>query len=54
MKENLTLIAEYRLISEFINNLSGDKKAWWARAIKNILIADEQVSIGVEDISKMR
>ena len=46
MEENLNSIAEYRLIPEFINNFSGDRKAWRARAIVNILIADKQVSIG--------
>ena len=46
MEENLNSIAEYRLIPEFINNFSGDRKDWWARVIVNILIADKQVSIG--------
>ena len=46
MEENLNSIAEYRLILEFINNFSGDRKAWRTRAIVNILIADKQVSIG--------
>ena len=54
MEENLNSIAEYRLIPEFINNFSADRKAWRARAIVNILIADKQVSIGGKDISKMR
>ena len=46
MEENLNSIAEYRLIPEFIYNFSGDRKAWRARAIVNILVADKQVSIG--------
>ena len=54
MEENLNSIAEYRLIPEFINNFSGDRKDWRARAIVNILIVDKQVSIGGKDISKMR
>ncbi len=54
MEENLNSIAEYRLIPEFINNFSGDRKDWRARAIVNILIADKQVSIGGIDISKIR
>lgn len=45
MEENLNSIAEYRLIPEFINNFSGDRKSWSARAIVNILIVDMQVSI---------
>ena len=45
MEENLNSITEYRLIPEFINNFSGDRKSWRARAIVNILIADKQVSI---------
>ena len=45
MEENLKSIAEYRLIPEFINNFSGDRKDWQARAIVNILIADKQVSV---------
>ena len=45
MEENLNSIAEYRLIPEFISNFSGDRKAWRALAIVNILIADKQVSI---------
>ena len=43
MEENLNSIAEYRLIPEFINNFSADRKAWRARAIVNILITDKQV-----------
>ena len=54
MEENLNSIAEYRLIPEFINNFSGDRKDWRARAIVNILIADKQDSIVEKDISKMR
>ena len=50
MEENLNSIAEYRSISEFINNFSADRKDWRARAIVNILIADEQVSIGGKKI----
>ena len=50
MEENLNSIAEYRLIPEFINNFSGDRKAWRARAIVNILIEDKQVSIGGKKI----
>ena len=46
MEENLNSIVEYSLIPEFINNFSGDRKSWRARAIVNILIADKQVSIG--------
>ena len=45
MEDNLNSIAEHRLIPEFINNFSGDKKAWRAGTIVNILIADKQVSI---------
>ena len=52
MEENLNSIAEYRLIPEFINNFSGDRKDWLARAIVNILIADKQVSIGGKKIFK--
>ena len=48
MEENLNSIAEYRLIPEFINNFSADRKAWLARAIVNILITDKQVSAGGE------
>ena len=50
LEENLNLIAEYRLIPEFIDNFSGDRKAWQARAIVNILIADKQVSLGGKKI----
>ena len=50
MEENLNLIAEYRLIPKFIINFSGDRKAWRAQAIVNILIADNQVSIGWKKI----
>ena len=35
MEENLNSVAEYRLISEFINNFSADRKAWRSRAIVN-------------------
>jgi len=52
MEENLNSIAEYRLIPEFINNFSGDRKYWLARAIVNILIADKQVSVGGKKIFK--
>jgi len=45
-EENLNTIAEYRLIQEFFNNFSQDRKACRARAIVNIMIADKQVSIG--------
>ena len=45
MEENLNSIADYSLIPEFINNFSGDRKAWRARVIVNILIADKQVSV---------
>ena len=50
MEENLNLIAEYRLIPEFISNFSGKRKAWQARAIVYILIADKQVSLGGKKI----
>ena len=50
MEENLNSIAEYRLIPEFINNISMDVIAWLARAIVNVLIADKQVSIGGKKI----
>ena len=50
MEENLNLIAEYRLIPEFINNFSAGRKAWRSRAIVNILIADKQVSLGGKKI----
>ena len=50
MGENLNSIAEYRLIPEFINNFSVDRKAWRTRAIANILITDKQVSIGGKKI----
>ena len=50
MEENLNSIAEYRSILEFINNFSADRKDWRVRAIVNILIADEQVSIGGKKI----
>ena len=46
MEENLNSIAKYRLIPEFINNFSGKRKAWQARAIVYILITDKQVSLG--------
>ena len=52
MEENLNSIAEYYLIPEFINNFSGGRKAPWARAIVNILIADKQVSVGGKMIFK--
>jgi len=52
MEENLNSIAEYRLIPEFISNFSGDRKAWRALAIVNILIADKQVSVGGKKIFK--
>ena len=52
MEENLNSIAEYRLIPEFINNFSADRKAWRVRAIVNILIADKQVSVGGKKIFK--
>ena len=48
MEENINSIAEYRLIPEFINNFSADRKNWRARAIVNILITDKQVSLGGE------
>ena len=50
MEENLNSIAEYRLILEFINNFNVERKAWQARAIVNILIADKQVSLGGKKI----
>ena len=50
MEENLNLIAEYCLIPKFIINFSGDRKAWQAQAIVNILIADNQVSRGWKKI----
>ena len=50
MEENLNSIAEYRIIPEFINNFSGDRKAWQTQAIVNILIADNQVSRGWKKI----
>ena len=52
MGENLNSIAEYRLIPEFINNFSADRKVWRARAIVNILIADKQVFVGGKKIFK--
>ena len=45
MEENHNSIAEYRLIPEFINNFSEERKAWRSRSIVNILIADKQVSV---------
>ena len=52
MEENHNSIAEYRLIPEFINNFSADRKAWRARAIVNILIADKQVPVRWKKIFK--
>ena len=52
MEENFNSIAEYRLIPEFINNFSADRKDRWARAIVNILITDKQVSVGGKKIFK--
>ena len=45
MEKNLNSIAEYRLIKEFINNIREDGKAWLARVIVNILIANKQLWI---------
>ena len=43
MDGSINSIAEYRLIPEYVNNISEEGKVWLASAIVNILIADKQL-----------
>ena len=44
MEGRIKSIAEFRLIPEYLTNISDDGKNWLARAIVNILIVDKQLA----------
>ena len=44
MEGRIKSIAEFRLIPEYLTNISDEGKNWLARAIVNILIVDKQLA----------
>ena len=54
MEERIKSIAEFRLIPEYLTNISDEGKNWLARAIVNILIVDKQLAPEEKGFSKMR
>ena len=44
MEGRIKSIAEFRLIPEYLTNISYEGKNWLARAIVNILIVDKQLA----------
>ena len=43
MDETINSIAEYRLISEYLEKISEERKIWLARAMVSILIVEKQL-----------
>ena len=44
MERRIKSISEFRLIPEYLTNISDEGKNWLARAIVNILIVDKQLA----------